>query len=96
MTYTQPKDFTDCENFLKNPDGALITTPQLFSGMEAANVIWVRIGYNALQQSNILRAIHKLGIIDTGSNFGRSTAGAGFKVDGTFAKCHKTWDGLLF
>ena len=82
MTYTLPKDFKDCENFLKNPVGALITTPQLFSGMEAANVIWVKEGVTfALQRSNKLRAIHKLCVIDTNS----TSVLAGFKVDGTFA-----------
>ena len=97
VTYTLPKDFKDCENFLKNPVGALITTPQLFSGMEAANVIWVKDpGKNKLPQSNTLRAIHKLCIIDTGSSFGRMTDANGFKVDGTFAKCHKPWNGNLF
>ena len=68
---------------------------QLFSGMEAANVIWVKDGYknNASHRSNLLRAIHK---IDTDSNFSPSTAAAGYKVDGTFAKCHKPWVGGLF
>ena len=49
-----------------------------------------------LQRSNRLRAIHKLCIIDTVSNFDTVTDASGFKADGTFAKCHKIWKGRLF
>ena len=65
--------------------------------MEAANVIWVKDSFkNAPQRSNMLRAIHKLGVIDTDSS--SWTVGTGFKVDDTFAKCHcyKPWIGNLY
>ena len=70
VTYSQPKELTRCKKFLENPDdGALITTPQLFSGMEAANVIWVRDpNKKKLDRSSTLRAIHKLCIIDPEPN----------------------------
>ena len=48
--------------------------------MEAVNVIWVK---------DLLRAIHKICVIGTDSNIAKSTVAAGFKGDGTFAKCHK-------
>ena len=99
VTYIQPKDSTGCKTFLVNPVGALITTSQLFSGMEAANVIWVRVrGKLTLQRSSILRAIHKLCIIDTEkSSVNRSETSNDFKVDRTFTKCYKTWfDQLLW
>ena len=98
VTYTKPKERTSCKKFLENPVGALITTSQLFSGMEAANIIWVRDpNKDALQRSSQLRAIHKLCVIDTESNFARMMeVSTGVKADGTFAKCHKTWLGELF
>jgi len=99
VTYTKPEERTDCEKFLKNPVGALVTTAELFSGMEAANVIWVRDSTKTvLHRSNQLRAIHKLCFIDAESNFSgrRAEVTTGFKVDATFAKCHKTWLGRLY
>ena len=99
VTYTKPTERTSCKKFLENPKGALVTTSHLFSGMEAANVIWVRVPAKAaLQNSSRLRAIHKLCIIDTASNFDkmRREVITGFKADGTFAKCHKPWIGNLF
>ena len=97
MSYTKPSERADCKKFLENPVGALVTTSQLFSGMEAANVIWVRdLARFPLQRSNTLRAMHKLCIIDTSSNNDRTPDAGCFKVDGTFAMCHKPCVGNLF
>ena len=96
MTYTQPKDFTGCKIFVENPVGALITTSQLFSGMEAVNVMWVRAQTKfSFHRSNRLRAIHRLCIIDTDSDTGRAMDVGGMEVDDTFANCHRAWLGDL-
>ena len=65
VKYRLPSDKSKCEAFLRNPHGALITMPVLFSGMEAANVIWVRGDDMDMQRSNILRANDKLCVINT-------------------------------
>ena len=108
VTYSKPEERTDCKKFLQNPVGALVTTYEIFSGMEAANVIWVRVclgGDNRsyiLHRSCQLRAIHKLCFIEaesTEDGAGRGAHGkfgTGFKVDGTFVKCHKFWKGKLY
>ena len=95
VTYSQPKELTKCKKFLENPDdGALITAPQLFSGTEAANVIWVRDpSKNTLERSSTLRAIHKLCIIDPEPNL---NVGLGIIVDVKVNKCHKGWSTALF
>merc|ERR1712061_338943 len=68
VTYNNPDDAQNCKTFLKNQVGVLITTPDLFSGMEAANVIWVTSEIASQStRSNELRAIEKLCVIDTGS-----------------------------
>ena len=95
VTYTKYGETKNCKNFLKNPAGVFITTPQLFSGMEAANIIWVRVSHKSLlQRSNTMRAIHKLCVIDTNND--KTMDFTGFKVDGIFAKCHKPWIGSLY
>lgn len=97
VTYTKPTEGRDCGNFLRHPVGALITSSQLFSGMEAANVIWVKDPRKVgLHRSSRLRAIHKLCLIDTNSNYNWSTATTGLEADGTFAKCHRPWFGRLY
>ena len=90
VTFTKPAESQNCEAFLKNPEGALITTSLLFSGMEAETVIWVRGAKNEMERSNRQRAIHKLCVIDTNANYCRR-ARLDFRVDGTFAKCHLPW-----
>ena len=97
VTYSQPKERPACESFLKNPVGVLVTTPEIFSGMEAGSVLWVRVaGKFSFQRSNALRAIHKFCVIETGSNSVRRKVFTGFKADGTFSKCHKPWFGDLY
>lgn len=98
VTYTNPEERTACKTFLENPVGALVTTPQLFSGMEAAAVIWVKYQTKiGLERSSQLRAIHKLSIIDTGSSIdGSNRIGTGVNADGTFAKCHMALNGALY
>ena len=91
VTYNNPDNSQDCKSFLQNQDGVLITTPALFSGMEAANVIWVMTQNDRnLTRSNKLRAIEKLCVIDQNSadRILAPTSDHGFKVDGEFAKCH--------
>ena len=97
VTYTEKSESASCKTFLENPAGVLITTPTLFSGMEATNVIWVRSPYTASsERSSRLRAIEKLCIIDTRSNYkSRWTVATGLKADDTFAKCNKDWLGIL-
>ena len=66
VAYNNPDDAQNCKTFFENQIGALITTPDLFSGMEAANVIWVPSGKaSQLTRSNNLRAIEKLCVIDS-------------------------------
>ena len=96
MTYIQPKERTDCKKFLENPVGVLITTPETFSGMEAGTVLWVRVTDKfTSQRCSVLRAIYKLCVIKTYSNYDRMTVVTGFNADGTFAKCHKPFSGDL-
>ena len=88
-----------CKTFFENQVGALITTPDLFSGMEAANVIWVTDGDDGdLRRSNKLRAIEKLCVIDTsGYNSNLDpTIESGFEVDIEFARCQYQMGGSLF
>ena len=97
VTYTKPKEISACKKFLENPVGVLVTTPEIFSGMEAGSVLWVRVaGKFSFQRSNALRDIHKFCVIETGSNSVRRKVFTGFKADGTFAKCHKPWFGDLY
>ena len=99
VTYNNPDDAQNCKTFLENQVGVLITTPDLFSGMEAANVIWVTSEIaSQLTRSNKLRAIKKLCVIDTGSNntILDPKIEHGFKVDGIFARCHWSTGKTLF
>ena len=89
VTYNDPDDAQNCKTFLENQVGVLITTPDLFSGMEAANVIWVASGKASdLARSNKLRAIKKLCVIDKGNIILDPTIENGFKIDSKFATCH--------
>ena len=91
VTYNDPDDAQNCKTFLENQVGVLITTPDLFSGMEAANVIWVTSGKaSQLTRSNNLRAIKKLCVIDKGNIILDPTIENGFKIDSKFATCHES------
>ena len=90
VTYTKPAERTSCKKFLENPKGALVTTSHLFSGMEAANVICVRVKANTvLQRSNRLRAIHRLCLISStfDTKFDEVRQGT-WMYKHTFEKCH--------
>ena len=99
VAYNNPDDAQNCKTFFENQIGALITTPDLFSGMEAANVIWVTSGKaSQLTRSNNLRAIEKLCVIDSSAigSILDPTIENGFKVDGKFARCHWSFEERLF
>ena len=88
-TYFFTEDRTSCEAFLKNPSGVLVTNGRLFSGMEAATVIWVTGSNREMDRSNKLRAIERLCIIDTDV---RDTADiAEMKREKRFMKCQLPW-----
>lgn len=88
-SYFFEEDQTKCETFLENPSGVLITSGRLFSGMEAATVIWVTGSNREMDRSNKLRAVERLCIIDTDT---RDTADvAGMKREKQFAKCQLPW-----
>ena len=98
-TYKDPDDTQNCETFLQHQAGVLVTTADLFSGMEAANVIWVTCGEASyLARSNKLRAIKKLCVIDTGSKNSilDPKIANGFKVDGKFARCQWSFAKSLY
>ena len=99
VTYNDPDDVQNCKTFFENQVGVLVTTPDLFSGMEAANVIWVTSEIaSLLTRSNKLRAIEKLCVIDSGAidSILDPTIENGFKVDGKFARCHWSFGKSLF
>ena len=88
-TYFFSEDQPSCEAFLQNPSGVLVTSGRLFSGMEAATIIWVTGSNREMDRSNKLRAIARLCIIDTDV---RDTADiAGMKRERQFAKCQLPW-----
>ena len=90
VTYKDSDDAENCKSFLQNQMGVLVTTPMLFSGMEAANVIWVNSGRDRdLTRGSKLRAIQKLCVIDTYNNnsIPDPTIENGFEVDGKFDRC---------
>ena len=92
-TYLEAGDEAQCKSFLRDPVGALVTNGLLFSGMEAATIIWVK-GFNpADRRSNILRAIDKLCIISR--DLGQCKSMWGFQKDSTFAQCCLPWPSIL-
>ena len=78
VTYVTPDNSQDCKTFLQNPEGALITTPALFSGMEAINVILVMFKEDKrLVRSSTLRAIQQLCVVSIDSSAGELSASNG-------------------
>ena len=93
VNYNDPGDAQNCKTFFGNQVGVLITTRGLFSGMEAANVIWVTSGKASyLVRSNKLRTIKKLCVVNNSAIDNWN----GFKVDGKFARCHGSYEESLF
>ena len=95
VTYFKPEDRDKCENFLRNPKGALVTSGILFSGMEAASAIWVRGANPLFFNSNTRRVIDKICIICTDLRQVGKAWGYGLKVDPTFAQCSLPWPSIL-
>ena len=87
VTYVTPDNSQDCKTFLQNPEGALITTPALFSGMEAINVILVMCKEDKrLVRSSTLRAIQQLCVVSIDSCLNPSRTGD-FEIDNKFSIC---------
>ena len=87
VTYVTRDNSQDCKTFLQNPEGALITTPALFSGMEAINVILVMCKEGKrLVRSSTLRAIQQLCVVSIDSCLNPSRTGD-FEIDNKFSIC---------
>ena len=95
ITYYKPEGRDKCKEFLRNPKGALVTSGLLYSGMEAAPVIWVRGASPLFIKSNTRRVIDKICIICTDLRQIGSAWGYNLRMDSAFAQCSLPWSSIL-
>ena len=93
--YSRAEDSRQCEKYLSNPTGALITTGVLFSGMEASSIIWVTGDNSVMVKSNKQRAIERIVVINTDMR-DCATEFYNMKIDGKFAVCHSPWSSRAY
>ena len=92
-----PSNLNACTAFLSRPRGALITSGELFSGMEAVSVVVITRregGRRVMERSDMLRAIERLVIIDTDTI--DLTVSRGTVLDSRFTSCHLHWAAKVY
>ena len=87
--YYNDRDRLGLESFLTLPQGVLCTDKEVFTGMEAARVIWVDSRYDADTESRsaVLRAVSRLAVVSVGVYGSVRLTPGSVTVDSQFARC---------